>query len=113
MNKTDNVINQLAIELANKAVNGAYDKAERDEALAELQQVKNERDEVLAELQQVKNERDEVLAELQQVKNERDEVLASLENIKLGFEGMNKILQSEERLKNLYEEVKAKQNEKG
>lgn len=85
MNKTDNVINQLAIELANKAVNGAYDKAERDEALAELQQVKNE----------------------------RDEALASLENIKLGFEGMNNILQSDERLKNLYEEVKAKQNEKG
>ena len=85
MNKTDNVINQLAIELANKAVNGAYDKAERDEALAELQQVKNE----------------------------RDEALASLENIKLGFEGMNKILQSDERLKNLYEEVKAEQNEKG
>lgn len=84
MNKTDNVINQLAIELANKAVNGAYDKAERDEALAELQQVKNERDEALAEL----------------------------ENIKLGFEGMNKILQSDERLKNLYEEVKAKQTEK-
>lgn len=84
MNKTDNVINQLAIELANKAVNGAYDKAERDEALAELQQVKNERDEALAELQ----------------------------NIKLGFEGMNRILQSDERLKNLYEEVKAKQIEK-
>ena len=83
MNKTDNVINQLAIELANKAVNGAYDKAERDEALAELQQVKNE----------------------------RDEALADLENIKLGFEGMNKILQSDERLKNLYEEVKAKQTE--
>lgn len=84
MNKTDNVINQLAIELANKAVNGAYDKAERDEALAELQQVKNERDEALAELQ----------------------------NIKLGFEEMNRILQSDERLKNLYEEVKAKQIEK-
>lgn len=84
MNKTDNVINQLAIELANKAVNGAYDKADRDEALAELQQVKNE----------------------------RDEALADLENIKLGFEGMNKILQSDERLKNLYEEVKAKQTEK-
>ena len=81
MSTVDNVINQLAIELANKAVNGAYDKAERDEALAELQQVKNE----------------------------RDEALASLENIKLGFEEMNKILQSDERLKNLYEEVKAKQ----
>lgn len=78
MNTTDKVINQLAIELANKTVNGAYDKVERDEALAELQQVKNE----------------------------RDEALASLENIKLGFEGMNKILQSDEQLKNLYEEVK-------
>ena len=85
MSTVDNVINQLAIELANKTVNGAYDKAERDEALAELQQVKNERDEALAELQ----------------------------NIKLGFEGMNKILQSDERLKNLYEEVKARQIEKG
>lgn len=85
MNKTDNVINQLAIELANKTVNGAYDKAERDEALAELQQVKDE----------------------------RDEALADLENIKLGFEGMNKILQSDEQLKNLYEEVKARQIEKG
>ena len=99
MNKTDNVINQLAIELASKTVNGAYDKAERDEALAELQQVKAERD--------------EALAELQQVKAERDEALASLENIKLGFEGMNKILQSDEQLKNLYEEVKARQIEKG
>ena len=71
MNTTDKVINQLAIELANKTVNGAYDKVERDEALA------------------------------------------SLENIKLGFEGMNKILQSDEQLKNLYEEVKARQIEKG
>lgn len=85
MSKTENVINQLAIELANKTVNGAYDKAERDEALAELQQVKNE----------------------------RDEALADLENIKLGFEGMNMILQSDEQLKNLYEEVKARQIEKG
>lgn len=85
MNTTDKVINQLAIELANKTVNGAYDKVERDEALAELQQVKNERDEALAELK----------------------------NIKLGFEGMNKILQSDEQLKNLYEEVKARQIEKG
>lgn len=84
MSTVDNVINQLAVELANKTINGAYDKAERDEALAELQQVKNE----------------------------RDEALASLENIKLGFEGMNKILQSDERLKNLYEEVKARQTEK-
>lgn len=85
MSKTENVINQLAIELANKTVNGAYDKAERDEALAELQQVKDE----------------------------RDEALRNLENIKLGFEGMNKILQSDEQLKNLYEEVKARQIEKG
>lgn len=85
MSTVDNVINQLAIELANKTVNGAYDKAERDEALAELQQVKNERDEALAELN----------------------------NIKLGFEGMNKILQSDEQLKNLYEEVKTRQIEKG
>ena len=85
MSKTENVINQLAIELANKTVNGAYDKAERDEALAELQQVKNE----------------------------RDEALADLENIKLGFEKINEILQSDEQLKNLYEEVKARQIEKG
>lgn len=85
MNTTENVINQLAIELASKAVNAAYGKAERDEALAELQQVKDE----------------------------RDEALRNLENIKLGFEGMNKILQSDEQLKNLYEEVKARQIEKG
>lgn len=85
MSTVDNVINQLAIELANKTVNGAYDKAERDEALAELQQVKNERDEALAELK----------------------------NIKLGFEKINEILQSDEQLKNLYEEVKARQIEKG
>ena len=71
MNTTDKVINQLAIELANKTVNGAYDKVERDEALAELK------------------------------------------NIKLGFEKINEILQSDEQLKNLYEEVKARQIEKG
>lgn len=71
MSTVDNVINQLAIELANKTVNGAYDKAERDEALADLK------------------------------------------NIKLGFEAMNNILQSDEQLKNLYEEVKARQIEKG
>lgn len=81
MNKTDNVINQLAIELANKTINGAYDKAELDEALAELQQVKDE----------------------------RDEALGNLGNIKSSFEKINEILQSDERLKNLYEEVKAKQ----
>lgn len=85
MSTVDNVINQLAIELANKTVNGAYDKAERDEALAELQQVKDE----------------------------RDEALADLKNIKLGFEKINEILQSDEQLKNLYEEVKARQIEKG
>ena len=85
MSTVDNVINQLAIELANKTVNGAYDKVERDEALAELQQVKNE----------------------------RDEALADLKNIKLGFEKINEILQSDEQFKNLYEEVKARQIEKG
>ena len=56
---------------------------------------------------------EEQAEEMRQVKNERDEALASLENIKLGFEGMNKILQSDEQLKNLYEEVKARQIEKG
>ena len=85
MSTVDNVINQLAIELANKTVNGAYDKAERDEALAELQQVKNERDEALDELK----------------------------NIKASFEKINEILQSDEQLKNLYEEVKTRQIEKG
>lgn len=54
---------------------------------------------------------EEQAEEIQQVKNERDEALAELNNIKLGFEGMNKILQSDEQLKNLYEEVKAKLNE--
>nr|DAX36562.1 MAG TPA: tumor suppressor protein [Caudoviricetes sp.] len=85
MNTSDNVINQLAIELASKTVNAAYDKAELDEALAELQQVKDE----------------------------RDEALGNLGNIKSSFEKINEILQSDERLKNLYEEVKAKQIEKG
>ena len=51
--------------------------------------------------------------EMQQVKNERDEALAGLKNIKLGFEKINEILQSDEQLKNLYEEVKARQIEKG
>lgn len=55
---------------------------------------------------------EEQAEEMQQVKNERDDALADLENIKLGLEGMNKILQSDERLKNLYEEVKSKQQEK-
>ena len=56
---------------------------------------------------------EEQAEEMRQVKNERDEALAELQNIKLGFEGMNKILQSDEQLKNLYEEVKARQIEKG
>jgi hypothetical protein len=85
MNTQEKVINNLGIQLANKIIAESFSLAERDEALAELQQVKDE----------------------------RDEALRNLENIKLGFEGMNKILQSDERLKNLYEEVKAKQIEKG
>lgn len=85
MNTQDKVINNLGIQLANKTISEAFTIAERDEALAELQQVRDE----------------------------RDKALADLENIKLGFEGMNKILQSDERLKNLYEEVKAKQIEEG
>jgi histidinol-phosphate/aromatic aminotransferase/cobyric acid decarboxylase-like protein len=56
---------------------------------------------------------EEQAEEMRQVKNERDEALAELQNIKLGFEEMNKILQSNEQLKNLYEEVKARQIEKG
>ena len=85
MNTQDKVINNLGIQLANKTISEAFTLTERDEALAELQQVRDE----------------------------RDKALADLENIKLGFEGMNKILQSDERLKNLYEEVKAKQIEEG
>lgn len=85
MNTQDKVINNLGIQLANKTISEAFTLTERDEALAELQQVKDE----------------------------RDEALRNLENIKLGFEKMNEILQSDERLKNLYEEVKAKQIEKG
>lgn len=85
MNTQDKVINNLGIQLANKTISEAFTLAERDEALAELQQVRDE----------------------------HDKALADLKNIKLGFEGMNKILQSDERLKNLYEEVKAQQIEKG
>lgn len=85
MNTTDKVINNLGVQIANKSISEAFNLAERDEALVELQQVRDE----------------------------RDKALADLENIKLGFEGMNKILQSDERLKNLYEEVKAKQIEEG
>lgn len=85
MNTADKVINNLGVQIANKSISEAFSLAERDEALVELQQVRDE----------------------------RDKALADLENIKLGFEGMNKILQSDERLKNLYEEVKAKQIEEG
>ena len=85
MNTQDRVINNLGVQIANKSISEAFSLAERDEALVELQQVRDE----------------------------RDKALADLENIKLGFEGMNKILQSDERLKNLYEEVKAKQIEEG
>lgn len=85
MNTTDKVINNLGVQIANKSISEAFSLAERDEALVELQQVRDE----------------------------RDKALADLKNIKLGFEGMNKILQSDERLKNLYEEVKAKQIEEG
>lgn len=85
MNTTDKVINNLGVQIANKSISEAFSLAERDEALVELQQVRDE----------------------------RDKALADLENIKLGFEEMNKILQSDERLKNLYEEVKTKQIEEG
>jgi hypothetical protein len=85
MNTQDKVINNLGVQIANKSISEAFSLAERDEALVELQQVRDE----------------------------RDKALADLENIKLGFEEMNKILQSDERLKNLYEEVKTKQIEEG
>ena len=80
MNTTDKVINNLGIQLANKIISEAVTLTERDEALAELQQVKAE----------------------------RDEALADFKNIKASFEKINEILQSDERLKNLYEEVKEK-----
>lgn len=85
MNTTDKVINNLGIQLANKTISEAFTLTERDEALAELQQVKAE----------------------------RDEALADFKNIKASFEKINEILQSDERLKNLYEEVKEKQIERG
>lgn len=85
MNTTDKVINNLGIQIANKTISEAFTLTERDEALAELQQVKAE----------------------------RDEALADFKNIKASFEKINEILQSDERLKNLYEEVKEKQIEKG
>ena len=85
MNTQDKVINNLGVQIANKSISEAFSLADRDEALVELQQVRDE----------------------------RDKALADLENIKLGFEEMNKILQSDERLKNLYEEVKTKQIEEG
>lgn len=56
---------------------------------------------------------EEQAEEMQQVKNERDEALTELKNIKLSFEKINEILQSDEQLKKLYEEVKARQIEKG
>lgn len=56
---------------------------------------------------------EEQAEEMQQVKNERDEALTELKNIKLSFEKINEILQSDEQLQNLYEEVKARQIEKG
>lgn len=56
---------------------------------------------------------EEQAEEIQQVKNERDEALAELNNIKLSFEKINEILQSDEQLKNLYEEVKTRQIEEG
>nr|DAY16341.1 MAG TPA: hypothetical protein [Caudoviricetes sp.] len=85
MNTADKVINNLGIQLANKIISEAFTLTERDEALAELQQVKTE----------------------------RDEALADFKNIKASFEKINEILQSDERLKNLYEEVKDKQIKKG
>lgn len=85
MNTADKVINNLGIQLANKIISEAFTLTERDE----------------------------VLAELQQVKTERDEALADFKNIKASFEKINEILQSDERLKNLYEEVKDKQIKKG
>lgn len=56
---------------------------------------------------------EEQAEEMQKVKNERDEALDELKNIKASFEKINEILQSDEQLKNLYEEVKARQIEKG
>lgn len=85
MNTQDKVINNLGVQIANKSISEAFSLAERDEALVELQQVKAE----------------------------RDEALADFKNIKASFEKINEILQSDERLKNLYEEVKEKQIEKG
>jgi hypothetical protein len=85
MNTADKVINNLGIQLANKTISEAFTLTERDEALDELQQVKDE----------------------------RDEALADFKNIKASFEKINEILQSDKRLKNLYEEVKDKQIGKG
>lgn len=56
---------------------------------------------------------EEQAEEMRQVKNERDDALTELKNIKLSFEKINEILQSDEQLKNLYEEVKTRQIEKG
>lgn len=56
---------------------------------------------------------EEQAEEMRQVKNERDDALTELKNIKLSFEKINEILKSDEQLKNLYEEVKTRQIEKG
>ena len=56
---------------------------------------------------------EEQAEKMRQVKNERDDALTELKNIKLSFEKINEILQSDEQLKNLYEEVKTRQIEKG
>nr|DAD79517.1 MAG TPA: hypothetical protein [Siphoviridae sp. ctFQq9]DAD80119.1 MAG TPA: hypothetical protein [Siphoviridae sp. ctiMh36]DAS71710.1 MAG TPA: hypothetical protein [Caudoviricetes sp.] len=48
---------------------------------------------------------EEQAEEMQKVKNERDEALAELENIKLSFEKINKVLQSNEELKTLFDKV--------
>lgn len=48
---------------------------------------------------------EEQAEEMQKVKNERDEALAELENIKLSFEKINKVLQSNEELKILFDKV--------
>lgn len=48
---------------------------------------------------------EEQAEEMQKVKNERDEALAELKNIKLSFEKINKVLQSNEELKALFDKV--------
>ena len=48
---------------------------------------------------------EEQAEEMQKVKNERDEALVELENIKLSFKKVNKVLQSNEELKALFDKV--------